>query len=118
MSDPVMKPNTSGYPEESLVRRYRNILIQFKKTLQSTTDIRELQQEMEHFLNINRQVIWPHQTSGIFRKDEAEKAVDKVVTEYQRYVKDLKHHDSPSTQDLLDALLMVESMLGKLKDGI
>lgn len=109
-------PGFSGFPEEDSYRRYRNIVLQFKKTIQSSKNFEELRREMEHFLNANRQVVWPHHTSGVFRKDEAEKAVDKVLKEYERYVGALKKH-MPNTnpQDLLNALAIVESMLDQLK---
>lgn len=118
MSEPFVKPSYSGFPEPSFIRRYRNILLQFKKTIQSSTDLDELQREMEHFLNINRQIVWPHHTSDVFHKDEAEKAVGKVVKEFQRYIKDIKQHKPTSYQDLLDALLIVESMMSHLKEGL
>jgi hypothetical protein len=72
---------------------------------------------MEHFLNASRKVTWPHQTSDVFRKDEAEKAVGKVVTEFQRYISALQKKPSQHAthQDLLEALLIVESMLDRIK---
>lgn len=107
----------SGFPEEEMSRHYRNILLQFKKTIQSSKNIDELNAEMEHFLNATRKVTWPHHTSGVFHKEEAEKAVGKVVTEFQRYVIALQKNPSqPATyQDLLEALLIVESMIDRIK---
>jgi hypothetical protein len=107
----------SGFPEEDLTRHYRNILIQFKKTIKSSKNIDELNAEMEHFINASRRVTWPHHTSGVFQKDEAEKAVGKVVTEFERYRAALKKNPSRQAtyQDLLDALLIVESMLDRIK---
>ena len=115
MAVPYQTPGY-GFPEEEMTRRYRNILLQFKKTIKSSKNIDELKSEMEHFMNANRKVSWPHHTSGIFHKDEPEKAIGKVMTEFQRYVLDLQN-DPPqaSHQDLLEALLIVESMLDRLK---
>jgi hypothetical protein len=116
---PVLKPSFSGYPEETLIRRFRNSLLQFKKTIQSSKDIAELKSEMDQFISINHQVVWPHHTSGVYRKDDAEKAVDKVLTEYQRYIKALQlHKPHTSYQDLLDAILIVESMIDQLKERL
>jgi hypothetical protein len=118
MPESVIKPNYSGFPEETFMRQLRNALIELKKAVQSSQNIEELNMLMEQFLNANRRVVWSHQTSAVFRKDEAEKAVAKVTTEYQRYVKDLRHHQSKkSYQDLMDALSMVESMLDRAKEG-
>ena len=116
MTTPFIKPSSPGYPDEELFRRYRNILLQLKKTIQTSKNIDELKMQMEHFINANRHVTWPHHTSAVYHKDEAEKAVGKVVTEYQRYIKGLENDDPDANyQDLLDALLIVESMLGRLK---
>ncbi len=117
MSEPILKPNFSGYPEESFIRHFRNALIGLKKALQSSHNIEELNMHMEQFLNANRRVTWSHQTGAVFHKDEPEKAVAKVTSEFQRYVKDLRHHQpKQSYQDLVDALLIVESMLDRIKD--
>jgi hypothetical protein len=107
----------SGFPEESLTRHYRNILLQFKKTIKSSKNIDELKSGMEHFINASHRVTWPHHTSGVFQKDEAEKAVGKVVTEFERYVAVLQKNPSQPApyQDLLDSLLIVESMLDRIK---
>jgi hypothetical protein len=117
MSDPKVNPNTSGFPEASSLRHFRNTLLQFKKALQTSKDSTELHVQMEHFLNASRQVTWPHHTCDVYHKDEAEKAVDKVITEFQRYIKDLEHPTSlASSKDLMDALFVVESMLDRIKD--
>lgn len=114
MAMPSSKP---GFPEEKSIRHFRNALLQLKKTIQSSTDVDELKMNMEHFIHVTRKVAWPHQTNEIFRKDEAEKALDKVLTEFQRYIKGLQHQKAKeSPQDLLDALLIVETMIDQLKE--
>jgi hypothetical protein len=107
----------SGFPEEEMARHYRNVLLHFKKTIQTSKDIDELKSEMEHFMNSSRKVTWPHHTSGVYHKDEAEKAVGKVITEFERYITALQKNPSELAphQDLLEALLIVESMLDRLK---
>lgn len=113
---PSPAPELSGFPEEEMTRRFRNILLQFKKTIKASRNIDVLNSEMEHFMNANRRVQWPHQTSGVFHKDEAEKAVGKVVTEFQRYIAVLQKDPPEATyQDLLEALLIVESMIDNIK---
>ena len=118
MSDvSLLNPNYSGYPEPTPIRHLRNALIELKKTLKSSQEREELALKMEHFLNASRRVIWPHQTSAVFHKDAAEKSVQKVVTEFQRYWSDLgRGQPGKSYQDLLDALLLVETGLGQLKE--
>ena len=109
-------PTFPGFPEEEMTRRFRNIIIQFKKTIKSSKNIDELNAEMEHFMNTSRRVGWPHATSGVYHKDGAEKAVAKVTTEFQRYITSLQNDPSKAVyQDLLEAVLVVESMLGQIK---
>ena len=115
----IIRPEYPGYPEKSFIRHFHQALLQLKKTIRSSKDIDELESHMEHFINANRRVTWPHQTSAVFHKDEAEKAVQKVVAEFQRYIQDLQlQKPQESYQDLLDALSIVESMMDRLKDGI
>ena len=112
----VSKHQFPGFPEEKSVRHFRNILIQLKKTLMSSKKIDEINQEMEHFINANRKVVWPHQTQEVFRKEEAEKAIAKITTEFQRYVSDLKKHQGKeSFQDLMEAILVLESIIDQIR---
>lgn len=108
-------PGISGFPQEEMSRYYRNAILQFKKKIQADASIDELNAEMEHFLNSGRKVQWPHHTSGVFHKDEAEKAIGKVMTEYKRYIAALQKNPNAVKQDLLDSLLLVEGMLDKIK---
>jgi len=97
-------------------RQFRNVCREFKKAIQTTKDIDVLQTQIEHFVNANKKVRWPHETSAVFRKDTAEKAVTKVVTEFQRYLKDVIADPSQANpQDLLDSISIVESMIDLLK---
>jgi len=59
---------------------------------------------------------WHVKTSGVFRKDEGEKAVQKVLTECDRYYKALISDDfSATSQDLLNALQEVERLIETFK---
>lgn len=112
----TIRPGYSGYPDGTEIRNLRNALLQFKKILHSSNNIEELNMEMEHFLSASRKVAWPHQSGAVFHKDESEKAVKKVITEYQRYTKDLLNEKPlDSQQDLINALSMVETMMDRVK---
>lgn len=116
MSLPSKAQGYSGFPEEENVRYFRNTIIQFKKAIQFSKNIDELNEEMERFMNACRRVVWPHKTSETFRKDDGEKAVGKVVSEFQRYIADMKKNGTEATrQDLLDALTIAESVIDRLK---
>ncbi len=110
MAEPILRPGYS-YPEESNTRRLRNCLIEFKKMLKNSKDFEGLSEQMEHFINISRKVIWPHHTSSTFCKDAAEKAVEQVIAKFQRYTQ-----DPSAQQDLLDAISEVETFIDRLKD--
>lgn len=114
--DPIVHPSYPGYPEPTLTRHFRNALLDFKKTFEISKDREELQLKMEHLLNTSQKVIWPHETSGVFSKDAAEKAMEKLITSFQRYLKDLEEGKSQESYSILfDALLFVELMVPELK---
>lgn len=95
---------------------YRNVCIELEKALKETKDIDELQMHFEHFLNANKRVGWPHKASDHFHKDEIEKAVQKVVSTYERYYEQLQKADKEANpQDILDALSVVKTMSDQLK---
>jgi len=108
--------NFSGMPTAELHRYFRNSLIEFKKVVKSSTNIDQLQDEMERFLNASKELDWHHKNPQAYRKDEAVKATDKVWAEFKRYVMGLQsnpHKVSP--QDLIDALSIVEQMVLSMK---
>lgn len=108
--------NFSGYSHEDAHRYFRNLCIEFKKTVKSSKNSIELQQEMEQFMDASRQMNWHHKQTGVYRKEEGDKAADKVWAEFKRYVTDLQTDpDSANPQDLLDALGEVERLIKSLK---
>jgi hypothetical protein len=118
MSTPHVRPSF-GNPDTTLVRNLRNALIQLKKTIHHSQKIEELNLDMEHFLNASRKVDWPHKPGEVYHKDAAEKAVMKVVSEFQRYRKDIEGgHPLKSQQDLLDAIAIVETMLSGIRESL
>jgi hypothetical protein len=116
MSEPFLKPAFSN-PEESQIRHFRNALVELRKTIQFSRDVNELTMQMEGFINANRQVNWPHHTKSVFSKVEPEKAIEKVLTRFRRYLKELETNPNPeSYQDLLDAVTVVETLVDRVKD--
>jgi hypothetical protein len=109
-------PSFSGLPAEEQHRYYRNLCIDLKKTIKSTKDIEILQEKMQSFVNASHEVEWPHHTTSVYHKDEAEKAVQKVVSEFRRYVQDLKQNsEQAQPEDLITSITLVESLLERLK---
>ena len=91
---------------------FRNICIEFRKVINSSKNIDELQQIMNDFINASRQMIWKREKHQTYKKDEYEKAADKVFSEFTRYIEDLEQNPkSVISQDLLDALNEIERLI-------
>ena len=105
--------NFEGRPSEEPHRAFRNLCIEFKKLLKDSYNIDELQIKMEEFLNASKEMNWHNKKTGVYHKEEGEKAVGKVWTEFKRYIFGLTSHRNPkvTNQDLIDALSEVERLL-------
>lgn len=111
-----LPPSFSGLPVEEQCHYYRNVLIEFKKAIKSSKDAVFLQECVDHFLNASREVQWPHETSGTYKKDKIEKAVQKVANEFRRYLQTLETEpEKANIEDLLTALVLVELEIDQLK---
>lgn len=111
-----LPPSFSGMPTEEHHHYFRNVCIELKKAIKDKKPKDELEQQIDRFLNASREMAWPHQTSDVYHKDTAEKAVQKVVNEFRRYLHDLESNpSSASAEDLLKALAIVETMIDSLK---
>ncbi len=108
--------NFSGAPGEELHRHFRNLCIETKKIIKSSKNPKELEEAMEHFIDSSKQMNWHQKPSGVYHKDEGDKAVMKVKTEFTRYIDGIKSKRADSNpQDLLDALAEVDRLVGNLK---
>lgn len=107
--------NFAKEPTEEPHHFFRNVCIHFRKAILSK-DYRTLELEIENFINASKEMNWHVKHSDIYRKDQGEKAVQKVLSECDRYYRALI--DDPYTavsQDLLDALTELESLIGTYK---
>jgi hypothetical protein len=108
--------NFSGPPNEELHRYFRNLCIDFRKLVTKTKDTTELAMELERLVNASRQLDWHNKRTGVYHKNEGDKAIHKVWAECQRYIDGLKQKNSDANpQDLLDALSNIESLINSLK---
>ncbi len=108
--------NFAGAPHEEPHRYFRNSCIEFKKTIHATQDLNLLQEQMEKFISAAKQVNWHHKSSDGFRKNDGEKAADKVWKEFDRYFRSLsKDPKKASAQDLLNALAEIERLIQNFK---
>lgn len=108
--------NFAGAPGEELHRFFRNVCIECKKTIEATTDISQLDSQIDRLIDTGKQMDWHHKNSGKYHKDEGEKAIVKVLTEYQRYKKALEGRQNPANkQDLIAAISEVQRLIDSLK---
>lgn len=104
--------NFSGFPAEDPSRDFRNLCIEFKKLIKSNKDSVELQTAMEGFINACRSMDWHSKTSGVYHKEAGEKAAQRVFSEFDRYIGELrKSQSSANPQDLLNAIGVVEQLI-------
>jgi hypothetical protein len=106
--------NFEGAPGEELHHYLRNLCIAFKKSAKESTNIDELQDFMEDFLNASKQMNWHHKKSDIHHKEEGEKAALRVWNEFKRYIFALTSHRSKekaNPQGLIDALSDIERLI-------
>ncbi len=109
-------PTNFGKPGEELHRFFRNTCIEFKKLVHSTRDIDLLQEEMQKFIDVSRQMDWHHKTTGVYHKDEGEKLADKVYAEFKRYIEALQETpEQANPSDLLLTLDLMEQMVNSFK---
>ncbi|HSW86030.1 MAG TPA: hypothetical protein VLG49_00865 [Rhabdochlamydiaceae bacterium] len=105
--------NFSGNPGEEPHHFFRKVCIDFKKKIRSSKDSVELKEALERFVDSSKQLDWHHKSSGVYRKNEGDKAIHKVWTECTRYIDGLASNSNP--QDLLDALEAVDHLVDSLK---
>lgn len=103
--------NFSSPPSEEPHRYFRNLCIEFRKLVLHSKDSLTLQQEMEKFLNASKEMTWERHNTGVYHKDEGEKAAQKVWVEFKRYI----DNHLNSSQDLLEAISAVEQLINSLK---
>lgn len=107
--------NFSKSPTEEPHRFFRNVCIRFRKAILSSKDYTLLEPEIENFINASKEMNWHVKTTDVFRKNAGEKAVQKVLSECDRYFKTLISNPSSSiAQDLLDSLDEVERLIDNL----
>jgi len=112
----ALPENFSQNPKEDLHRVFRNLCIEFKKTIKSSKNVSQLDLEIQRFIDASKQMNWHHNSSSVFHRDEGDKATRKVLAEYKRYVDELNsNQQNANPQDLLDALAEVERLIKSYK---
>lgn len=110
--------NFSGMPQEQLHHHFRNVCLEFKKVVKSSKDVEELELQMDRFMNVFKGMDWPHKNSDVLRKNPQDKVLNRLITEYKRYLEDLRTNaEKALPQDLINALSEAEGLLETTKVG-
>ncbi len=103
--------NFTGTPQEQLPHHFRNTCLEFKKTLKSTKDTAKLESELDRFINVCRGMNWNHQNTETYHKNENEKAVNKLVKQFKRYLADLQSdEDNATPQAVIETISDIENL--------
>ncbi len=109
--------NFSGAPGEELHRTFRNACIEFRHIIKRSNSATQLQDQMQDMIEIGKQMDWHHKNTGVYHKNEGTKAMDKLWSEFKRYIDGLTTQEPhvPNPKDVLDALSEVERLVDSLK---
>lgn len=111
-----LPPSFSGAPGEEPHHYFKKLCKEFKKTVERAKSPDQLEMEMEKLLNASKDMHWAHGNPGIHKKEEGEKAMSKLWSEFSRYLNQLEIKPrAANPQDLLDALKEIELLLNEEK---
>lgn len=109
-----LPPSFCRPPGESPHHYYRNVVLEFKKILQQTRDLDQLLIIMEKLLNASKEMTWKECRKNVWRKEEGDKAIQKLFHEFKRYLSDLNSNPKKATtQYMCDVLDEIKSELDK-----
>lgn len=109
-------PANYGMPGEELHRTFRNTCIEFKKLIKSTKNPKQLEEQLQKFIEESKAMNWHPKNTGVYHKQEGEKLVDKVYAEFKRYRDDLEPLlNKADPTDLLNALDLMEQYIKSFK---
>ena len=108
--------NFESSPGQEPHRSFRNLCIEFKKILKSSKKVSELNRVMERFIDESKQMTWHVQNTGVYHKDQGKKLTEKVLSEYQRYIKDLEPYvNRADPSAVIEALSLMEQFINNFK---
>ncbi|OGN60407.1 MAG: hypothetical protein A3F40_03655 [Chlamydiae bacterium RIFCSPHIGHO2_12_FULL_27_8] len=100
-------PSFSSNPDQSPHKYFKNLLLKFKKEIKKNTEKTYLEEKMEDLINAAKQMIYiDSPKNSIFHKPETQKAIEKVFSEFDRYIR-----EDISNQDLLDSIEILEELI-------
>ena len=99
-------------PGQSPHKYFKNLLLSFKKEIETTTEIKLLEEKMQAVINAAKDLKFlDHHKNSTFHIPDAEKVLDKMFNEFKRYISSLRNKKNLSPQDLLDSIEIALNIL-------
>lgn len=105
----------TGIPGETPIAHFRRLITHLKKVLPAMKDPEQLEMEMQRFVGACRSLVWKDDKIDIHHVSDGEKAAQRVVREFKRYITDVTRNSDVSAQDLIDSLANIESLIQEHK---
>lgn len=103
--------NFSSSPHEHPQKIFHNLVIEFRKTVRSSKDIAELTNQMDRLLNASKDMHWVIHNTDVYHKHEGPKAMEKLFTEFERYINSLQEGSPIPSIDLETSLKHLEKII-------
>lgn len=105
----------SSNPDQDPHKYFKNLIIDFKKEIKGAVDTDALQEKMSTLINASKELIYKDtHKKDIFHKPETKKAIEKIWTEFDRYILTIQKEPSKANaQDLLEAIAIVETYISE-----
>lgn len=102
----------SSNPDINPRKYFKNLLISFKKEIDKSDNLNTLQDQMQAILNAAKDLNYKdHENTSKYHKEESEKTLKKLFSEFDRYFTSLSKKEKTNPQDLLDSIKMVEVLI-------
>ena len=105
----------SSNPDQDPHKYFKNLIIDFKKEVKGAVDSEALEEKMSMIINASKEMQYTdNHKKGIYHKPETKKALDKLFSEFDRYILTIQKNPSEANaQDLLDAIAIVETLISE-----
>ena len=108
-------PAAYSNPSQSPHKYFKYLLVSFKKEIINFSKIEELEEKMQAIINAAKDLTFiDNHKKNIFHKPEAEKILDRIFSEFKRYITTLKKEKNTSSQDLLKSIEIAINTLDNL----
>ncbi|NGX52454.1 MAG: hypothetical protein KR126chlam5_00753 [Candidatus Anoxychlamydiales bacterium] len=105
----------SSNPDQDPHKYFKNLIIDFKKEVKGAVDSEALEEKMSMIINASKEMQYiDNHKKGVYHKPETKKALEKLFSEFDRYILTIQKNPSKANaQDLLDAIAIVETLISE-----